>query len=508
MSEETPMIYNDDILQLVDLYSLSASQTSAILGINSDAAIGAILEEYNDRFESGSDIFWQALGDNASFFLNSNHADLLQEFNEINQLSPQQRNELNKLSNPILLDVGVGNVQIYTAIGLLNDYNEAYPNSDPLGLKQYNTDYSKLALDLDTTFNNATVKFSSLMIEKGFNWGASNVANWDTLSSEEQQAFSVYFYNVGEDFLNSLRDNAINENGEYNIDIANTDIAQEYLLNLDAIRAHSDPNLVNLSGLRELIASGALNEQRCFLAGTQITMFDGTTKNIEDITPDDIVMSYDETGKLVPGRVTKTFQNQVKHILNVHGLMVTLGHVTLCGDGAFKGQHVPMIDIIRSDGAVVKTDGSLVRVNTNCAVGSYEDQFVLLAIGEMGKDGLHVRDQGRVRIGARFILPDGRDMSIAEILAASGATVNDEGLVDSKTMPEPTPLHLSFLEAMPQVEDYILARSGLSLDEIYDAGEWEATRPQMPAPVRVKQHPKSEGILMAEANYKSPPKLH
>ncbi len=248
--------------------------------------------------------------------------------------------------------------------------------------------------------------------------------------------------------------------------------------------------------------------ENCFLAGTPITMHDGSTKNIEDITPDDIVMSYDETGKLVPGRVTKTFQNQVKHILNVHGLMVTPGHVTLCGDGAFKGQHVPMIDIIRSDGAVVKTDGTLVRVNTNCTIGSYEDQFVLLAIGEMGTDGLHMRDQGRVRIGMRFILPDGRDMSIAEILAASGATVNDEGLVDSKTMPEPTPLHLSFLEAMPQVEDYILARSGLSLDEIYDAGEWEATRPQMPAPVRAKQHPKSEGILMAEANYKSPPKLH
>ncbi len=256
-------------------------------------------------------------------------------------------------------------------------------------------------------------------------------------------------------------------------------------------------------------SNGTITEtENCFLAGTQITMFDGTTKNIEDITPDDIVMSYDEAGKLVPGRVTKTFQNQVKHILNVHGLMVTPGHVTLCGDGAFKGQHVPMIDIIRSDGAVVKTDGTLVRMNTNCTVGSYEDQFVLLAIGEMGKEGLTVRDQGRVRIGSRFILPDGRDMSIAEILAASGATVNDDGLVISDTMPEPTPLHLSFLDAMPQVEDYILARSGLSLDEIYDAGEWEATRPQMPAPMWAIRKPSRAEVLKAEANYKSPPKLH
>ncbi len=274
-------------------------------------------------------------------------------------------------------------------------------------------------------------------------------------------------------------------------------------------------DMINQAGnnlAKNAIASVIKNaSNNCFLAGTQITMHDGSSKNIEDISPDDIVISYDETGKLVPGRVTKTFQHQVKHILNVHGLMVTPGHVTLCGEGAFKGQHVPMIDIIRSDSAVVKTDGTLVRVNTNCAVDTYEDQFVLLAIGEMGTDGLHVRDQGRVRIGMRFILPDGRDMSIAEILAASGATVNADGLVDSKTMPEPTPLHLSFLEAMPQVEDYILARSGLSLDEIYDAGEWEATRPQMPPPLTVKkqsQNAADETTVMADADVLRPPILH
>lgn len=255
-----------------------------------------------------------------------------------------------------------------------------------------------------------------------------------------------------------------------------------------------------------------LGNQQCFTAGTQITMWDGTTKNIEDITPDDIVKSYDDAGTLVPGRVTQTFQNIAKHILNVHGLEVTPGHATLCGEGAFAGQHVPIIDIIRSDGAIVKEDGTMVRINTNCTVGSYEDQFVLLAIGEMGTDGLTLRDQGRVRIGSRFILPDGRDMSIAEILTASDATVNADGLVVSKSMPEPTPLHLSFLEVMPKIEGYILARSGVTLAAIYQAGEWEDAAPQMPAPFKPmyarKEDIPREEILKAEANYKRPQRLN
>ena len=195
----------------------------------------------------------------------------------------------------------------------------------------------------------------------------------------------------------------------------------------------------------------------------------------------------------------------------MHGLEVTPGHATLCGEGAFAGQHVPIIDIIRSDAAIVREDGTMIRVNTNCEVGSYEDQFVVLAIGEMNKDGLTLRDKGRVRIGSRFILPDGRDMSIAEILSASGAHVNADGLVKSPTLDKATPLHLSFLDALPKVEDYILARSGVTLSQIYQADEWEAVRPQMPAPIKVYKSIDDvppEEILKAEAYRNRPQRLH
>jgi len=142
----------------------------------------------------------------------------------------------------------------------------------------------------------------------------------------------------------------------------------------------------------------------CFLASTPITMSDGTTKSIEDIRVGDKVMSYDPNGPLdaplTSKTVTELFRNEVTHILDVHGLMVTPGHVTLCGDGPHKGRHVPMIDILCSDGALVQADGALVRVATNARVGSTEDAFVKLAYALTSKDAknghLHA---GEIRVG-------------------------------------------------------------------------------------------------------------
>lgn len=51
----------------------------------------------------------------------------------------------------------------------------------------------------------------------------------------EKEAFAVYFYNVGEEFIESRRDSAISEGGVYNIYIENTDISQEYIKNYSAI---------------------------------------------------------------------------------------------------------------------------------------------------------------------------------------------------------------------------------------------------------------------------------
>ncbi|MCA3234816.1 MAG: hypothetical protein INH06_21305 [Cupriavidus sp.] len=100
-----------------------------------------------------------------------------------------------------------------------------------------------------------------------------------------------------------------------------------------------------------------LSGDECFLAGTLVTLDNGTTKPIEAIRPEDRVMTYDSRGALVPARVTRTFVNDVTNVLDFHGTGVTPGHVFLCGAGRFQGRHVPLLDILRDDGAVVRQDG-------------------------------------------------------------------------------------------------------------------------------------------------------
>ena len=261
-------------------------QNSLGSGSSSTAALGSILEEYNDRFESKSDIFQQGVGDAASYFSNTSHDDIIAEYKFVRSQTPEWRADIgtsipdiltggSKFNYPVLLDVGAGNVQVYTAIGLLEEYNQKYQTSDPLDLKKYNSDYAKLALDLDQSFNTSTVKFASLMVEKGMSWGAQNVSNWDSLDALEKEAFAVYFYNVGEDYVDGRRDAAISENGAYNVDIENTDIAQEYLQNYSSILERMLPNNENLSGLRELIASGQLDDpaNHCFGGEVPIDMW-------------------------------------------------------------------------------------------------------------------------------------------------------------------------------------------------------------------------------------------
>lgn len=57
---------------------------------------------------------------------------------------------------------------------------------------------------------------------------------------------------------------------------------------------------------------------KCLVRGTAITMADGSLKNIEDVAPDDAVLSYDEAhGELVVDRVKHAWCNGVKPVRRV-----------------------------------------------------------------------------------------------------------------------------------------------------------------------------------------------
>jgi hypothetical protein len=229
-----------------------------------------------------------------------------------------------------------------------------------------------------------------------------------------------------------------------------------------------------------VIKDNQYNDPRCFAAGTQIDMADGSTKSIETIEIGDEVMAYDpeaeaEAGRggLRPARVTRTMVNQVPHLLDFHGVRVTPGHATLSGDGPHAGKHIPLMDILTQDGAVVNREGDLLRAATNLPVGSEGDQFVEVAYITSKSQKTYFR--GRMRAGTLTLDAEGKTHRVLDALKREGYRLLPDGLI-AKDGETPHPLY--WFGELPKPADYVLAKSGLTLAELYSAGEeQERNRP-------------------------------
>jgi hypothetical protein len=236
----------------------------------------------------------------------------------------------------------------------------------------------------------------------------------------------------------------------------------------------NDYNLFNQAMVNALYRIG----EECFLAGTEISLSSGGHKFVEDVVSGDVILSYDAAGALFSGRVTRTFRNEVSHLLDVHGLKVTPGHVTLCGSGMFAGRHVPVIDILLSDGALVTAEGGLVRMSINRPVGSVEDRMakVLYALTVDDARSGQLRD-GEMRVGTLLFDRDGVPVSVLDCLKAEGLVFDPETGLVAKPGAAPHPLH--WFGVLPKPEDYILARSRETLEGILVDGDWEGSRSEL-----------------------------
>ena len=224
---------------------------------------------------------------------------------------------------------------------------------------------------------------------------------------------------------------------------------------------------------------------QCFLAGTDITMWDGAKKPIEDITTDDWVLSHDKNGNPAPGRVARIFTNEAKIILDFHGTFVTPGHVYFCAAGSHEGGFVPLIDILRDDGVVQHEGGTLIRAATGCVVGSEDDKEFWACTSYQDKDGIErIRDKKKLRLGTRWMLPNGNHFTMREYMAGAGLELLDDGYVQFKVTGLRVPFIWTFSPNLPNPEDFVLARSQTTLDDIYRADQWDAMPPTMPVPLR------------------------
>jgi hypothetical protein len=215
-------------------------------------------------------------------------------------------------------------------------------------------------------------------------------------------------------------------------------------------------------------------------------------KPIELIRVDDIVVSFDANDNLVPGRVTRTFQNNAKILLNFHGTRVTPGHVYHRPDSKKPHKFEALIDILRDDGVIKHQDGTLIRAATNVPVGSPRDGFVRAITGKRKADGtFEPKYEGRIRLGTRFLVRSGterKSFAVADLIEAGGGVVGDDGLIRVDEGPG-MPFHWEFGNALPKPEDFVLACSDTTLEDIYKAGEWESQGPRLPAPMVLDRGP-------------------
>lgn len=264
-----------------------------------------------------------------------------------------------------------------------------------------------------------------------------------------------------------------------------TDVSQNILGNDHCFKSDTPIHMWPLDPSIKPLADGSYDEE---LVQSKVW-----TKPISEICVGDLVVSYDDEGHIKPGSVTRTMTNTATHLLDFWGTGVTPGHAYYCADGEFKSQHVPLVDILRTDGAIMRSDGTMVRASTNCEVGSIGDMMIHASATMRKPDGSWTaRKRGKVRFGTRVILPDGRHISLMEMAASEGWRVSDDGYMISMMKTEDGAFQeQKFLfpyvhgEELPKPEDYILALSNVTLEAIYAAGEWEQIGTRMPAPAEM-----------------------
>ena len=124
------------------------------------------------------------------------------------------------------------------------------------------------------------------------------------------------------------------------------------------------PGDLGASGLeRSNIYGAAFGIDKCFAAGTMISMADGSSERIEKISPGDMVISYDEsTGGLVKGKVTKVLQHPagfVSYYLIVNGnLKLTANHPVFTSRGLVYAGNLRVGD------SLINQEGSLTPVKS------------------------------------------------------------------------------------------------------------------------------------------------
>ncbi len=157
-------------------------------------------------------------------------------------------------------------------------------------------------------------------------------------------------------------------------------------------------------------------------------------------------------------------QNRKKVVLDFFGTDVSSEDLYRCADGETR----PLIDILRDDGVLEKEDGTLIRAATNVPVDDPLDQFIWAVTGQFTRDGhlLQTYQTGKIRLGTRLFTAGGRDMCVAEVILEGRGVITERDTIKIGDG-DPMPFPWVFSHILPRPEEYILQRSGVTLEDIY-----------------------------------------
>lgn len=224
--------YGTDAIAYVGQFAETINEVAAQLGISAGAVAGAMAEERQayDSMDSTLDKYAQSgfdpnealatlpealegggagvlvwAGTHAAQLVTTRTHEQWQALFGAAQMFVGKPSNIDKVLNPALIDVGLGNFKISTAIDIIVKYASKYPSLD---LTKYLTHYDSLVADLIDDRSGLTATLYGVYIkeyaEPFFRVNSAYAGQWDSLSQTFRDALLVTYTNLGQSAMEGL----------------------------------------------------------------------------------------------------------------------------------------------------------------------------------------------------------------------------------------------------------------------------------------------------------------
>lgn len=211
--------YSQNAFGFIESLRDGIEAAAAAIGVSKTAVAGAMAEErhHYDLADSFLDV--------ADGLLSLSHETIVANYIEnYDVLDSGPFTPAEKIANPVLRDLGFGNIQLGNAIRLIEYYFNQFGGTDPLDLNKYRhegsdpdgqTGYDQLVADLTSDQHLVTARLYAVQMHRAEAWFQTEYADWESLPQEYKDALLVSYSNLGPKRILEARDAFVAEHGFY-----------------------------------------------------------------------------------------------------------------------------------------------------------------------------------------------------------------------------------------------------------------------------------------------------